>query len=178
MIQSVNVVHKMSYLHKFCGVVALLLTLSFSGSVVLGQDAAAPAGGGDAEKGKALFVNNCAQCHATSGEKIVGPGLKGIKDRAPGGDWLHKWIKNSSALIATGDAYANQVFNANGKIQMSSFPGLSDADIDGILAYVDQANAPQRRLQPYPVLLMFPVLLPLHKLLVLRSCLRLSWSVC
>ena len=105
-----------------------------------GTQAAAPAGGADAEKGKTLFTNNCAQCHSTGAEKVVGPGLKGIETRAPGKDWLHKWIKNSSALIASGDQYANQVFNANGKIQMSSFPSLSDADIDGILAYVDGAN--------------------------------------
>ncbi|WP_394355918.1 c-type cytochrome [Spirosoma profusum] len=133
----------MSRLYKLCGAIVLLLMLLASNSQVKAQDAA-PAGGADAEKGKTLFTNNCAQCHSVTDEKVVGPGLKGIRDRAPGGDWLHKWIKNSSALIASGDQYANQVFNANGKIQMSSFPSLSDADIDGILAYVDQASAPAK----------------------------------
>ncbi|MVM33310.1 c-type cytochrome [Spirosoma sp. HMF4905] len=140
LIHSINIVHKMSCLYKLCGVVVLSLMLLVSSGQVKAQDAAAPAGGGDAEKGKTLFTNNCAQCHSVTGEKVVGPGLKGIETRAPSKDWLHKWIKNSSALIATGDAYANQVFNANGKIQMSSFPSLSDADIDGILAYIDGAN--------------------------------------
>lgn len=150
LIHSINIVHKMSNLYKLCGAVALSLTLLLSGGQVKAQDAAAgsataaptPAGGGDAEKGKSLFTNNCAQCHAVSDEKVVGPGLKGIEQRAPSRDWLHKWIRNSSAVIASGDAYANQVFNANGKIQMSSFPNLTDADIDGILAYIDQANKP------------------------------------
>jgi mono/diheme cytochrome c family protein len=146
LIHSINIVHKMSCLYKLCGVVVLSLMLLVSSGQVKAQDAApaaaAPAGGGDAEKGKTLFTNNCAQCHAVTGEKVVGPGLKGIESRAPSKDWLHKWIKNSSALIATGDAYANQVFNANGKIQMSSFPSLTDADIDGILAYIDGANKP------------------------------------
>lgn len=146
LIHSINIVHKMSCLYKLCGVVVLSLMLLVSGGQVKAQDAApaaaAPAGGGDAEKGKTLFTNNCAQCHAVSGEKVVGPGLKGIESRAPSKDWLHKWIRNSSAVIATGDAYANQVFNANGKVQMSSFPSLTDADIDGILAYIDQANKP------------------------------------
>ncbi|MBD2699668.1 c-type cytochrome [Spirosoma sp. BT702] len=143
LIHSNNKVHKMSRLYKLCGAIVLLLMLLASNSQVKAQDAA-PAGGADAEKGKTLFTNNCAQCHSVTDEKVVGPGLKGIRDRAPGGDWLHKWIKNSSALIASGDQYANQVFNANGKIQMSSFPSLSDADIDGILAYVDQASAPAK----------------------------------
>ncbi|WP_425276919.1 c-type cytochrome [Spirosoma oryzicola] len=144
----------MSRLSKFCGAMALSLALLFNGGQLKAQDssatagggaaAAAPAsgGGGDAEKGKSLFTNNCAQCHAVTDEKVVGPGLKGIEERAPSKDWLHKWIRNSSAVIASGDAYANQVFNANGKVQMSSFPNLSDADIDGILAYIDQANKP------------------------------------
>ncbi|GAB3687814.1 c-type cytochrome [Spirosoma flavus] len=131
----------MSRLYKLCGAIVLLLGLLVANSQVKAQDAA-PAGGADAEKGKTLFTNNCAQCHSVTADKVVGPGLKGIRDRAPGGDWLHKWIRNSSALIASGDQYANQVFNANGKIQMSSFPSLSDADIDGILAYIDQAGKP------------------------------------
>lgn len=146
LIHSINIVHKMSCLYKLCGVVVLSLMLLASGGQVKAQDAApaaaAPAGGGDVEKGKTLFTNNCAQCHAVSAEKVVGPGLKGIESRAPSKDWLHKWIRNSSAVIATGDAYANQVFNANGKVQMSSFPSLTDADIDGILAYIDEANKP------------------------------------
>ena len=150
LIHSINAVRKMSYVYRLSGIAVLSLMLLVFSNQVKAQDstaggapaAAAPAGGGDAEKGKTLFTNNCAQCHAVTGEKVVGPGLKGIEERAPSRDWLHKWIRNSSAVIATGDAYANQVFNANGKVQMSSFPGLSDADIDGILAYIDQASKP------------------------------------
>jgi cytochrome c2 len=148
---SINIVHKMSRLSKLYGVVALSLTMLFGGHQLKAQDAAAPAdgaaaaaapagGGGDAAKGKTLFTNNCASCHAVTEEKVLGPGLKGVEQRTPGKEWLHKWIKNSSAVIASGDAYANQVFNANGKIQMTSFPNLSDADIDGILAYIEQEN--------------------------------------
>ncbi|GAB3898016.1 c-type cytochrome [Spirosoma agri] len=146
----------MSRLSKFCGAMALSLALFINGGQLKAQDSSAAAGGataaatpaagggGDAEKGKTLFTNNCAQCHAVTDEKVVGPGLKGIESRTPGKEWLHKWIRNSSAVIASGDAYANQVFNANGKVQMSSFPSLSDADIDGILAYIDQASSPQK----------------------------------
>ncbi len=139
LIHSINIVHKMSRLYKLGGALILTLMLLVSNSQLRAQDAA-PAGGADVEKGKTLFTNNCAQCHAVTDEKVVGPGLKGVESRTPGKDWLHKWIRNSSALIASGDQYANQVFNANGKVQMSSFPSLTDADIDGILAYIDQAN--------------------------------------
>ncbi len=146
---------KMSRLSKVYGVFALSLALLLNGSQLKAQDSVAAAGGGpatatpaggggggDAEKGKTLFTNNCAQCHAVTEEVVVGPGLKGIQQRAPSKDWLHKWIRNSSALIAAGDPYAVQVYNKFNKIQMSNFPNLTDADIDGILAYIDQASAP------------------------------------
>jgi mono/diheme cytochrome c family protein len=145
---------KMSRLSKFCGTVALAATLFSGAGQVIAQDssatagaapaAAAPAsaGSGDAEKGKAIFAGNCAQCHAVTDEVVIGPGLKGVQQRTPGKDWLHKWIRNSGAVIASGDAYAVAVYNKYNKVAMSNFPNLTDADIDGILAYIDQAGAP------------------------------------
>ncbi|WP_229213867.1 c-type cytochrome [Dyadobacter psychrotolerans] len=103
-----------------------------------GATAAAPAGGGDAAKGEALFKNNCAQCHAASDERVVGPGLKGATTRNNMA-WLTKWVKNSQAVIASGDPYAVKLYNEYSKAQMTSFPNLSDDDIKGIFAYVDQA---------------------------------------
>ena len=93
-------------------------------------------------RGKLLFTNNCAQCHAVTDEVVVGPGLKGVTSRTPDRAWLHRWIRNSSALIATGDAYAVQVYTKFNKVQMSSFPSLTDADIDAMLAYIDIAPTP------------------------------------
>lgn len=145
----------MSRLSRFCGALALTLaTVLMGGQVEAQQDsvsaggggpaAATPAasGGGDAEKGKAIFTANCAQCHAVTEEVVVGPGLKGVLTRTPGKEWLYKWIRNSSAVIATGDPYAVGVFNKFGKVQMSSFTNLTNGDIDGILAYIEQAGAP------------------------------------
>lgn len=144
----------MNRLSKFCGTVALAATLFSGAGQAIAQDssaaagaapaAAAPAagGGGDVEKGKTIYNNNCAQCHAVSDEVIVGPGLKGVQGRTPGKDWLYKWIRNSGAVIASGDAYAVGIYNKYNKIQMSNFANLTDSDIDGILAYIDQANAP------------------------------------
>ncbi len=103
--------------------------------------AAAPAGdGGDAAKGETIFKNNCASCHNTSAEKSVGPGLKGINERREL-PWLVKWIHNSQAMIAAGDPYATNLYKQYNQAQMTSFPNLSEDDIKGILAYVDQANA-------------------------------------
>ncbi|WP_229201780.1 cytochrome c3 family protein [Arsenicibacter rosenii] len=142
----------MSRLSTFCGAFALSLAILVGSGQAMAQDSAAggdpaaatsaPAGGGgDVEKGKSLFTNNCAQCHAASDEVVVGPGLKGVRQRTPGEDWLKKWIRNSQAVVASGDAYAVGVYNKFNKIAMSSFPNLSDSDITSILDYIDSANA-------------------------------------
>lgn len=84
--------------------------------------------------GKALYENNCTQCHGLGEEVIVGPGLKGVHARRPL-PWLIKWIRNSTVLINSGDAYANEVYNKFGKTQMQSFD-FKDEEIISIVAYI------------------------------------------
>lgn len=112
-----------------------------AGAVTGGTPAAAPkAPSADAVAGKEIFNNNCAACHSAGADKLVGPGLKGVRQRTPGEAWLQKWIRNSSALIAAGDAYAVKIFNENGQVQMTSFASLTDQQIKQILDYVDSSN--------------------------------------
>ena len=92
-------------------------------------------GQADIAKGKELFSGNCASCHGVGDKAVVGPGLKGVHDRRNEA-WLLKWIKNSSAVIASGDAYAVALYNQYGKAQMQSFPDLKDDDIKNILGYI------------------------------------------
>lgn len=126
-------------------IVAILLsTCSLSwaqdSTAAAGAAPAAAAGGGDAAKGETLFKNNCAQCHAPTDERIVGPGLKGATTRN-NIQWITKWVHNSAAVIASGDPYAVKIYNEYGKAQMTAFPNLSEDDIKGIFAYVDKASA-------------------------------------
>ncbi len=90
-------------------------------------------GAGDAAAGKALFNANCAACHKLD-KKATGPALRGVANKYDR-EWLYKWIKNSQGLVASGDALANEIFEANNKSVMTSFPALSNGDIDNILAY-------------------------------------------
>lgn len=90
----------------------------------------------DAAKGKELFNSNCAACHKMDGNS-TGPALRGVAERHPS-EWLHKWIKNSSGLIKSGDAAANKIFNEWKQVPMNSFPNLSDEDIDNIIAYTSE----------------------------------------
>lgn len=96
-----------------------------------------------AQDGAKLFKQNCAVCHALTDQKLTGPGLAGVFDRAPKGDWLKNWILNNEKLIKSGDAYANKIYNDNGKAAMTVFEGqLTDKDVDAILAYIKAPPAP------------------------------------
>nr|WP_066837652.1 c-type cytochrome [Rufibacter ruber] len=113
--------------------------------VTPGSAEAAPAAGGgggaDAaviDAGSTLFKNNCAQCHAVTAEVVVGPGLKDVHKRRSQ-SWLQKWIKNSSALIQSGDKDAVAVYNEYAKQQMPSF-AFSDDELNAIIAYIKQES--------------------------------------
>ncbi|MGF7231005.1 c-type cytochrome [Arachidicoccus sp.] len=115
---------------KFGFFVSFLFLLSF----------ASPA---HAQDGKALFQANCASCHQIH-KDATGPALAGVEDRWPSRDKIHQWVHNSSAVLASGDKYTNDLFQKFGKTPMTHFPQLSDKDIDGILDYIkkEQANVP------------------------------------
>ncbi len=102
---------------------------------------------GDGAKGYDLFQTNCTACHQIDG-KLIGPELRGVVARVKeeggvGKEWLHAWIKNNKALRESGDAYANRIFEENGRQEMLAFPNFSDQDIDDILTYTSNPEAGQ-----------------------------------
>ena len=94
-----------------------------------------------APDGKALFQANCASCHNPL-KDATGPALKGVTGRVPNKEWIYKWIKNSASVIASGDKYANDLYNKWNKTAMTAFPSLSNEEIDAIVKYVDDYQAP------------------------------------
>ncbi|SEM03287.1 quinol:cytochrome c oxidoreductase pentaheme cytochrome subunit [bacterium A37T11] len=87
----------------------------------------------DVKAGEALFKANCTTCHKLNA-RLVGPALAGVNDRHDA-EWLHKWIKNSQAMVQAGDEKAVALFNEY-KSVMTPFPTLKDDDITNILAYI------------------------------------------
>ncbi len=88
-----------------------------------------------AQDGKALFTAKCAACHNPF-KDATGPHLRDIESRVPSKEWLHKWVHNSGELIASGDKYANDLFNKWNKMPMPPFNDLKTEDIDAIFAYI------------------------------------------
>lgn len=70
---------------------------------------------------------------------VVGPGLKGINERRAQ-PWLISWIKNSQALIQSGDKDAVAVYNQFNKQAMPSF-AFSDEEVVSILTYIKSAES-------------------------------------
>jgi cytochrome c2 len=90
--------------------------------------------------GQVLFQNNCKPCHRVH-QKLIGPALAGVTDRVPSIDWIKSFVKNSAAVIASGDEYAVSRYNEFNKTQMTSFSTFKDEDIMNILAYIqDETN--------------------------------------
>jgi cytochrome c2 len=86
--------------------------------------------GGDAEAGKNLFTP-CSACHSTGDNKVVGPGLAGVYDRAGsrtslGADaYIEQSVREPGAFVVDG-------FSA----VMPSFDYFSADDVENLIAYL------------------------------------------
>ncbi len=135
--------HPLSRISGLSLLVFLLLSTSlFSQEAAVAEPAADVAAadlGDDPAKGKTLFNQNCAACHALN-RKMTGPALANVEqrlydDEGLDKEWLYAWIRNSQGMISSGDAYANKIYSEYNQAQMTAFPTLSNQDIDDILAY-------------------------------------------
>ena len=79
---------------KFLALLFLVFSFSFSSYA---QDV-------DIAKGKSLFNANCAACHKLN-KNLIGPALAGVSAKYEK-EWLYTWIKNSNAMIKSGDERA------------------------------------------------------------------------
>ncbi|MBX2963646.1 MAG: c-type cytochrome [Cyclobacteriaceae bacterium] len=116
-------------LHKSISILVLFFTFSLTFAQQIPTEPEAIA------DGESLFNANCKTCHRVH-QKLVGPALANVYDRAPSIDWLKAFIRNSAAVIASGDEYAVNIYNEYNKTQMTAFTGLKDDQIMNILAYI------------------------------------------
>ncbi len=70
-------------------------------------------------------------------DKLTGPALGGVRERWGDDKALYSWIRNNQALMATGNAYAKNIYKEYGGSNMTVFSAFKDSDIDNVLAYVE-----------------------------------------
>ncbi len=119
-----------SYLRSTSIAIIFALLFSFISSPLMAQP-----------DGESLFKTNCASCHNPD-KDLTGPALRGADSRVPSQEWLYKWVRNSASVIASGDAYAKEIYERYNQTAMTAFPNLSDEEIDAIMTYVNNAPVP------------------------------------
>ncbi len=115
-------------LNAFCGTKSIEDTINLSDSL-----------GVLYVEGKQLFKRNCASCHNRNMiDNMTGPALRGVEKRwaaFPKND-LYNWIKNAQKLIDEKHPRALALWN-EWKSPMTSFPNLTEEEIDALLVYVE-----------------------------------------
>ncbi len=102
---------------------------------IVAQEVAVVDNSAAVQAGKKLFNANCAACHKLN-KRAVGPALRGVSSKYDK-EWLYSWIKNSTAMVKSGDAQAVAIYEEYNGSVMTSFPQLTNEDIDNILVYTD-----------------------------------------
>ena len=122
----------------FAAAALVCALLSFDRRPVQAQAAApapAPAAGGKLA-GYDSFKSICSPCHTIGGGKLLGPDLKGLKERVPSRDWAIAFVRDPKSQ---NDDYAkkvrgefNDLMTAQGKPQGT----LDDAAIADIIDFI------------------------------------------
>ncbi len=91
------------------------------------------------KEGKTIFKNYCASCHNKNmKDDMTGPALAGVEERwekYPKED-LYNWIRNSQKLVSEKHPRAISLVKEWNNISMTSFPNLSDEEIEGVLLFI------------------------------------------
>lgn len=83
----------------------------------------------------AYFDKKCSGCHTIGAGDEVGPDLKGVADRREEA-WIKAFIKNSEAVIKSGDPIANELFNKYKKVKMPAREELTDKELTALYEFL------------------------------------------
>ena len=82
------------------------------------------------------FKTNCATCHSTGSDRVIGPGFEGLYGK-------QREFENADSVVAEADYIRESILNPNAKIvkgypaKMNSFAGqLSEKEIDYIIEFI------------------------------------------
>lgn len=106
-----------------------------SGAAGAAEKAAAPS---PFQRSAALFQSKCAKCHTVGRGDRVGPDLKGVTERRTR-EWLSGFIRKPADYLDK-DPEAKKLLEKFNGVRMD-VPGLSSADADGLIDYLETASA-------------------------------------
>ena len=89
--------------------------------------------------GQNIYNVKCSSCHKTTGEKLVGPGWKGVTDRRQP-EWIMNFVTNTEEMIEKDTAAQNLL-----EVCLVKMPNqaLSDDDARSILEFMRKNDGKQ-----------------------------------
>jgi len=97
-----------------------------------------PSVGWAQQPGEQDYLTFCTACHNIGVEGLLGPDLAGVHDRRSQ-EWLMEFVDDSTSMIERGDPEAVALFEEYNSVPMPPL-GLSEAQIGGILVYIESAS--------------------------------------
>ncbi|HEX8039148.1 MAG TPA: PQQ-dependent sugar dehydrogenase, partial [Chryseosolibacter sp.] len=122
-----------------CSLILVSCNSKRSGEADIATDSASVA------RGEKIFNQTCVSCH-TFNRDAIGPALGGVTSQVPA-SWLRTFIKDPAAVIASGDARAQELLKKY-KAVMPAFGYYKDEEIDGLIAYLHTQTAGQKNVVP------------------------------
>ena len=89
--------------------------------------------------GKVVYDVKCASCHKLSGEKVVGPGWKGVTDRRTP-EWIMNFVTNTDEMIEKDTAAQNMLEECLVRMPNQS---LAEAEARNVLEYMRKNDGKQ-----------------------------------
>src|SRR5215213_10006543 len=89
--------------------------------------------------GKNIYDVKCQSCHKVTGEKLVGPGWKGVTDRRTP-EWIMNFVTNVEEMLEKDTAAQNML-----EVCLVKMPnqGLSEADARSVLEFMRKNDGKQ-----------------------------------
>src|SRR4051812_11030935 len=115
----------------------------FPAAVAAEEAPAAPAEAKLSTHAAATFKQRCTACHTFGKGRNVGPDLRGVTERRSR-EWLTRFIRSSSAVIAAGDPIAAALFSEFKGQRMPDWTDLSERDVADLLDYL-ATGGPERK---------------------------------
>jgi mono/diheme cytochrome c family protein len=86
------------------------------------------------------YKKYCASCHSIGGGKLVGPDLKGLKERVPSKDWAIAFVRDPKSANDPYGAKVRAEFNDTMTAQGKPQGPLDDAAIGDIIDFIFQGG--------------------------------------
>ncbi|MFO0981315.1 MAG: c-type cytochrome [Planctomycetota bacterium] len=88
------------------------------------------------EEAVQFFKQNCTSCHTIGGGRLAGPDLKDAGKRQAR-EWHLRYLQNPKAMIDSGDAYAQKIFEEARGVYMPTVPGMTRDRAASLLDLID-----------------------------------------